>query len=77
VLRHLYPRPDVVVMLDAPAEVLLARKGEGTVDDLERRRRDYLALQSQIERFVIVDATADVDQVYRDVAAVIREAAGR
>lgn len=77
VLRHLYPRPDVVVMLDAPPEVLLARKGEGTVDDLERRRRDYLALQSQIERFVIVDATGDIDEVYRAVVAVVREAAER
>lgn len=73
VLRHLYPKPDAVVMLDAPAEVLLARKGEGTVEALERRRQDYLALRSSTERFYVVDATQDVSDVYSDVSAIIEE----
>ena len=77
VLRHLYPKPGAVVMLDAPAEVLLARKGEGTVDDLERRRQDYLALRSSTEQFFVVDAANDVDAVYADVAEIIAELAGR
>jgi thymidylate kinase len=42
VLSRLYPRPDLVIYLDAPAEILLERKGEGTLDSLERRRREYL-----------------------------------
>jgi thymidylate kinase len=77
VLRHLYPKPDAVVMLDAPAEVLLARKGEGTVEALERRRQDYLALRATTERFYVVDATLDVSEVYSDVTAIIGELAGR
>ncbi len=38
-LQHLYPRPDLMIYLDAPAEVLLARKGEGSAEVLEERRR--------------------------------------
>jgi len=71
VLRHLFPGPDAIVMLDAPAEVLLDRKGEGTVDALERRRQDYLALRSTTEVFHVVDATQELADVYRDVAGFI------
>ena len=77
VLRRLYPKPGAVVMLDAPAEVLLARKGEGTVDALERRRQDYLALRSSTEQFFVVDATQDLDAVYADVVEIITELADR
>lgn len=34
-LERFYPRPDLVIYLDAPAAVFLARKGEGTVDQIE------------------------------------------
>lgn len=74
-LRRLYPRPDVVVFLDAPAEVLLARKGEGTIEDLERRRRDYLAVEPYCREFVRVDASAPLDDVYRTVERVVTELA--
>jgi thymidylate kinase len=66
-LRHLYPRPDLVVMLDAPAEVFFARKGEGTVEMLEARRQEYLAQADQFKRFVVVDAGQSADAVVADV----------
>ena len=68
-LAHVYPRPDLVVYLDAPAEVLLARKGEGTIDALERRRGDYLALADVAPVFVVVDATRPTETVVHDVAS--------
>lgn len=77
VLRHLYPRPDAVVMLDAPAAVLLARKGEGTVEALERRRQDYLALRSSTSQFFTVDATLSADEVHAAVASIVSELARR
>jgi thymidylate kinase len=67
-LQHLFPRPDLVIYLDAPAEVLFARKGEGTLEVLERRRQDYLMLRDVIEDFVVVDATQPQDRVVREVA---------
>lgn len=44
VFGRLLPAPDLVVVLDAPAEVLAARKPEHTVAELAGRRQRYLAL---------------------------------
>jgi thymidylate kinase len=77
-LMHTYPRPDLVVLLDAPPEVLFARKGEGTLASLARRREDYLGLTDAagIDRpFAVVSATQSVDAVVADVAGIVREAA--
>jgi thymidylate kinase len=67
-LAHLYPRPDMVIMLDAPGEVLFARKGEWTVADLENRRQLLLQLGTRLPAFLIVDATRPLDVVYEEVA---------
>ena len=69
VLTHLYPAPDLVVFLDAPGDVLFARKGEATIPELERRRRAYLQMGERLPRFVRVDATRPLDEVYEQVAA--------
>jgi thymidylate kinase len=77
-LMHAYPRPDLVVLLDAPPEVLFARKGEGTLASLARRREDYLGLAGAagIDRsFAVVSATQPVDVVVADVATIVRDAA--
>jgi thymidylate kinase len=71
-LSRVYPKPTLVVYLDAPPELLLARKGEGTLESLERRRRDYLDLAAEAPHFVTVDASRKLDQVVADVADVIK-----
>jgi thymidylate kinase len=73
VLARLYPRPDLVFYLDAPAETLFARKGEGTLETLERRRGEYLDLQKVLANFVVVDAARPVDDVAAEVAEVVLE----
>ena len=72
-LRRLYPKPDLVIMLDAPAEVFFARKGEGTVESLERRRQEYLAQADLFRRFVVVDARQPTEAVVADVRDRIAE----
>lgn len=67
------PRPDLVIYLDAPAAVLLARKGEGSIEALEARRAEYRAIAPLVPRFVEVDATRPLDVVVRDVADRILE----
>jgi thymidylate kinase len=77
-LMRVYPRPDLVVVLDAPPEVLFARKGEGTLASLARRREDYLGLADAAGvdcPFAVVSATQPVDAVVADVARIVREAA--
>lgn len=73
ILDRIFPKPDLVIFLDAPAEVLYARKQEGTVELLEQRRKEYLNFQDKVARFVTVDTTQTVDQVARQVSSIIME----
>jgi thymidylate kinase len=70
-LAHAYPRPDLVIYLDAPAAVLHERKQEGTLEFLEQRRQDYLSLAGVFDRFVVVDAVRAPDEVAAEVVDVI------
>lgn len=70
-LEKVYPRPNLVIFLDAPAEVLFARKGEGTVSLLEKRRQEYLSLRGQFPRFEVVDASQPSEKVVSDVLAIL------
>jgi thymidylate kinase len=70
-LAHLYPHPDLVVFLDAPGEVLFARKGESTVAELERRRAAFLRYGEGRPNFVRLDATRALDEVYGELQAVV------
>ena len=72
-LARLYPRPDLVICLDAPAEVLFARKPEGTVEALERRRREYFQIQHLVPHFAVVDASRPAQEVVREVTALIEQ----
>jgi len=71
-LDRFYPRPDFVVCLDAPAALLQERKREQSVESLEERRRDYLALADVARDFAIVDATQPVGAVARQVTGLIQ-----
>ncbi len=65
------PKPDLFVILDAPAEVLQKRKREVTLEETDRQRKAYAALADRLERSVVVDANRPVDMVVSDVAAAI------
>lgn len=75
-LAHVYPRPDVVIFLDAPGAVLYARKGESTVVELERRRQAYLRQGASMPGFVRVDATLPLEDVYREILATLSDLRG-
>lgn len=70
-LNRVYPKPDLIIYLDAPSEVLFARKREGTVAALERRRQDYLELKQYVKHFTVIDANRPVEEVTRDVSETI------
>lgn len=67
-LEHVYPKPDLVIYLDAPAEVLFERKPEAPVEWLRGRREAYLSLEGRVPRFVAIDATRPAADVAREVA---------
>ena len=70
-LERCYPRPHLTIYLDAPAEVLFARKGEKTLEELERRRQAFLQLRYRAKNFVRIDATRPFDVVYAEVSKLI------
>jgi thymidylate kinase len=70
ILGHALPAPDVVIVLDAPAELLYARKPEHHLDRIESQRRRYLALADRLDRAVVVDASAPLDVVAREITAI-------
>lgn len=77
ILTRLYPRPSLAVYLDAPAEVLFARKGEKTPEELENRRQAFLHQTTQFRNFVRVDGTQPPSQVCAEVSRLIAEYSGR
>jgi len=73
ILTRLYPKPDLVVHLDAPAAVLYDRKSEGTLEALEHRRQEYFQLKDSFDHFVTIDASQSQDQVVQQVFGLIYE----
>lgn len=70
-LGHAIPRPDLVLILDAPAEVLGARRPEHPLAQLARQRTAYLGLAKQLPVAQVIDATAEPEIVLRAVTAAI------
>lgn len=74
VLGRLLPKPDLVVWLDAPPDVLYGRKPEVPISYLERRREGIGRLESAFRRFAVVDASRSPDEVYRSVEVLVEAA---
>lgn len=67
ILSHLYPKPDLVIFLDAAPEKLFERKQETSLDYLRGRRGAFLVQGKKMDHFIRVDATQPLDQVLAEV----------
>lgn len=63
-MERVYPRPNLTLYLDAPPEVLFARKQELSLSRLETMRRAYNQIRENVPAFEVLDATQSADQVY-------------
>lgn len=72
-VRRLVPRPHLVVLLDAPAELLWARKREVAFEETARQREAYLKLVGDLPNGHVVDASEPLDRVVTNVERVILE----
>ena len=70
-LRNIYPRPGLVILLDGPTEILHARKPEGDLPALQNRRKEYLALAEILPQVEVIDATDPLESVLEQVARLI------
>jgi len=71
VLGHLLPAPDATVVLDAPASLLVARKAEHPVEQIEQQRQRYLQLAARLPRATVVDVSGPLGGVATRVSAVV------
>jgi hypothetical protein len=71
ILSHSCPRPDLIIVLDAPGEILYSRKGEHNPTYLEQQRQAYLGINSKVPGVIVVDATPSMDAVRRQVTSLI------
>jgi len=62
-VKTLTPDPDVILLLDAPAEVLHKRKPELEMQERYRQRNAYLELVETLPQSVVLDATMRADAV--------------
>ncbi len=73
-IGQLAPHPDLVLILDAPAESVHARKAEYGVDEIERRRIGYRRLGARLARRTateLIDASEDAAVVRRKATSLV------
>lgn len=70
---HLVPRPDIIVVLDAPAMVVRARKQEVTRAESERQSLAYRRLAAEVTGAHLVDATVAPEEVLEGVTTIVRQ----
>jgi thymidylate kinase len=70
-VSRLIPRPDVVILLDAPPEVLYARKQEATPAEVSRQREAYLDVVRGLANGHVVDASQPLDKVVAETEQII------
>ena len=69
----LIPKPDLVILLDAPVEVLHARKQEVSLAETRRQRPAYRQLVERLPNGHVVDAAQPLDRVVRAAGIVVLE----
>jgi serine acetyltransferase/thymidylate kinase len=57
------PAPDMWILLDAPVEVLQARKAEVSVEETERQRHEYFKFVNRLWNSAVIDAARNLDAV--------------
>lgn len=73
ILNYLFPKPNLVIFLDAPPEVLYGRKGEASIKHLNSRREATLKQGERTKNFVRVDASLPFERVLDEVTLHIIE----
>lgn len=70
---RLAPQPDLLIILDAPPEVIQARKQDVTFEETARQREAFRDLARSARNARVVDASQSFEKVMEDVIAEITE----
>jgi thymidylate kinase len=62
-IRKISAEPHLILVLNAPAELMWERKGEQGIAELELRRLSYLEMAQARDFSVVIDAQQSIDDV--------------
>lgn len=68
----LMPKPNLVILLNARAEVLYARKPEVEIEELKRIVARYQKYVSSLKNGLVIDAEQSVEDVVKDVQSAVQ-----
>jgi len=66
-------KPDLVLLLDAPAEVLQARKQEVAFFETQRQCGAYRDVIGELDNGRVIDATQEPEKVAKDIVSTVLE----
>ncbi|HBE17627.1 MAG TPA: thymidylate kinase-like protein [Cyanobacteria bacterium UBA11149] len=72
-LTPLIPKPDLLIVLDAPAEILQSRKQEVPLAETARQRDAYLQIAQNMSNAYVVDASLPIEEVVTQVETIVLE----
>jgi len=67
----LIPKPDMWILLDAPVEVLQARRQKAPYEEIARQRKEYLNWFRNLKNGIVIDASQTLDEVVAHVKQAI------
>jgi thymidylate kinase len=67
IFKWLFPKPDIVFLLDGPSDVLAARTGEVTERFLDSRRQAFLEHGKNMDHFHILNSTNSPEVLLEEV----------
>lgn len=73
IVRFFIPQPQLWIVLDAPTDVIQARKAEVSYEETERQRRAYIKYAEEKEHCLLVDTNRDVKEISKDICEFICE----
>ena len=66
-INNMYSKPDLVILLNAPAEVLYKRKKEADIEYLNERTKSFMKVGKNLKNFFVVDSTQPIEKVFNEV----------
>lgn len=75
-LGRILPAPDLLMILEAPPEVVFARKTELSIDELARQMKAWRRHLPRSQRHVFLDASRPADEVVAGAGAEVERFAG-
>lgn len=65
------PAPDLVFILDAPAEVIYSRKQELSPEEIDRHRTKFIKISKQLKNAYLINTNQHINDVVKEVTKII------